>query len=342
MTEEKYISLIHKELIGDLNSLEQSELTKWLDLDNANQKTYDEYKSIWKLTESVDADFEVDVDQGFNRLQKKIKSEQVVNETRAVKVVPMRRRLLQIAAALTLLLGAGFLFNLYNSTTVDTNWITVSTDATEKKSVTLADGTIVSINQNSTFKYPETFTSKTRSVQLSGEAFFDVARDESAPFIIDTDKTQVTVLGTSFNVREYKEELLTEVMVKTGKVKFSPKSNNEAVQLTAFKKGVYFHKENKLKASKLDHMNDIAWHSGDIKFANTALSDVVQVLSRQLNCDIQIENKRLFACKYTGNFSSLNSVDIANAIAISFNASNPTFNTTSNQYTISGGSCANQ
>ena len=340
MTEEKYLSLIHKKLSGNINSTELTELINWLSADKVNQQILDDYESIWKLTESVDDDFDVDIDQGFNKLQQRIKSEQV--NKKPAKLIPMRRRVLQLAAALALLLGAGFLFNLYNTTTVETNWVSVTTSNGEKKSITLTDGTIVSINQNSSFRYPENFTSKTRSVELSGEAFFDVARDESKPFIIDTEKTQVTVLGTSFNVREYKEELITEVMVKTGKVKFSPKNNNEAVQLTAFKKGVYFHTDRKLKAVTLDHLNDVAWHSKEVKFKRTPLKEVIQILNRQLNCNILIENQQLLSCKYNGNFSNLKLDQIANAISISFGASTPTYNNTTKQYSIKGGDCVNQ
>ncbi len=345
MTEEKYLSLIHKKLSGALNAAEQIELTEWLGTNEANQKTLDDYQAIWKLTESVDTDFDIDIDQGFNKLQKRIKVEKISSKTTATdnaKVIPMRRKLMQLAAALTLLLGAGFLFNLYNSNTAETNWISVTTSENEKKSVTLSDGTIVSINQNSTFKYPASFDSKTRSVQLKGEAFFDVTKDASKQFIIETNKTLVSVLGTSFNVREYEEELLTEVMVKTGKVKLSPKNNKEAVLLTEFKKGVYFHSERKLKASTLDNLNDLAWQSGQVKFKSTALADVLTILSRQLDCNIQVENKQLLACKYTGNFTNLKLDQIANAIAISFGASNPTFNTTKKQYIIKGGSCLNK
>ncbi len=342
MTEEKYLSLIHKKLSGGINTSEQIELNKWLDEDKVNQKISEEYELIWKLTETVENNFDVDIDHGFNQLQKRIKSESTNTVKTTSKVVPMRRRLLQVAAALALLLSVGFLFNLYNSTDLETNWVTITTGENEKKSVTLADGTIVSINQNSKFKYPESFVAKSRSVQLVGEAFFEVARDEALPFIIDTDKTQITVLGTTFNVREYASELMTEVIVKTGKVKFSPKNNNEAVQLTAFKKGVYFHTDRKLKAATLVHLNDLAWHSGEIKFQRTSLKEVLQILKRQLNCTIEVENKQLLSCKYNGNFSNLKLDQIANAISTSFGAANPTYNTTSKQYLIVGGACVNQ
>lgn len=347
MIEEKYLALIHKQLSEGLNTSDQAELNKWLAEDKVNQQTLEEYRAIWKLTEKVDNDVDVNVDEAFTKFQNRIQSEQAINSSKTIispkpNIVPLRRRILQVAAALTLLLGAGFVFNLYNSNKVDTKWVIVTTTDNEKQTVTLNDGTIVSVNQNSTFKYPETFNGKTRNVQLVGEAFFEVKRDESKSFIINTDKTIVTVLGTSFNVREYAKEMMTEVVVKTGKVKFSNKNNKEAVQLTAFKKGVYFHEANQLKASKLSHLNDIAWHSGEVKFERNALKDVLDILNRQLGISIEVENRELLSCNYTGNFTNLKGDQIANAISISFGAANPIYDTTEKHYLISSGSCSMQ
>ena len=78
-----------------------------------------------------------------------------------------------------------------------------------------------------------------------------------------------------------------------------------------------------------------------VKFQNTKVADVLKVLSKQLDCQLQFENQQLLSCKYTGNFTNLKPDQIVEAISISFNAAKPTFNTKSKEYSIVGGTCAN-
>lgn len=344
MTEEKYISLIHKQLNGELSASEFVELESWLNESADNKQHFDSYKAIWSLTEGSDDAIEVDVDKAFAKFKGNIDTSATIKkfESPVAKVVPMRRRVLQLAAALAILLGSGFIFNLIiNSQEIASfDLVIVMTEANEKKELRLPDGTIVFINQNSTFKYPSLFTEDTRSVTLTGEAFFDVAKDASKPFIIDTEKTQVTVLGTSFNVREYLAEAVTEVMVKTGTVKFSPKDKNEAVQLTKYKKGIYFHNKKELKKTTVNHFNDMAWQSGEVKFQSMELRSVMENLERQYNTSIQFENNALLDCEFTGTFKSNMKINqIVSAISQSFGAGNPRYSEKENTYTVSGGQC---
>ena len=88
----------------------------------------------------------------------------------------------------------------------------------------LPDGTRVWINQNTAIEYPEQFANNERRVTLKGEAFFEVARDTTKPFIITSGKINTTVLGTSFNIKAY-NNIAPEVHVRTGKVKVQGTQN---------------------------------------------------------------------------------------------------------------------
>lgn len=88
----------------------------------------------------------------------------------------------------------------------------------------LPDGTRVWLNENSEIEYPKNFTGKERTITLKGEAFFEVKRDPSHPFVISSGAIKTTVLGTSFNIKAYADKQ-PEVNVRTGKVKVESLQN---------------------------------------------------------------------------------------------------------------------
>src|SRR5690606_36229691 len=87
--------------------------------------------------------------------------------------------------------------------------------------VSLPDGTKVWLNADSKLYYPRAFSGNTRTVQMEGEAYFEVAKDEQKPFIVQTNRQKVEVLGTHFNVNAYSEEPISAVSLLEGKVKVS-------------------------------------------------------------------------------------------------------------------------
>ena len=132
---------------------------------------------------------------------------------------------LKIAASLLLILSATFTYhyvinNLLNeSQAKDIVAIYKAQNPEGQRSkVKLPDGSIVNLNSQSTLIFPKEFSDTIRQVELSGEAFFDVVRDESKPFIVKTNNLETKVLGTTFNVRAFSDESEINVSLVTGKV----------------------------------------------------------------------------------------------------------------------------
>ncbi|RYF19451.1 MAG: FecR family protein, partial [Flavobacteriales bacterium] len=92
------------------------------------------------------------------------------------------------------------------------------TRASEKKIITLSDGSTVTLNNESELEYPKKFSDSTREVHLKGEAFFEISKNKLKPFIVKTGQLNVKVLGTSFNVKHYQTDKNINVVVATGKV----------------------------------------------------------------------------------------------------------------------------
>jgi ferric-dicitrate binding protein FerR (iron transport regulator) len=97
-------------------------------------------------------------------------------------------------------------------------WLQKTTLPTKKSVVTLSDGTVVTLNSATTLKYPDHFGDTCREIYLDGEAYFDVARDASHPFIIHANKMNIRVLGTSFDVKSYQNEALSEASLIRGSI----------------------------------------------------------------------------------------------------------------------------
>ena len=126
-----------------------------------------------------------------------------------------RRKILCMAACMAALLFTGHYFSeIYNPT------ITIRNYAKFGKEVYLPDGSIVFLSTGSEIRYKKSFE-KTRGAELDGEAFFDIARDSTKEFTVETDFTTTTVLGTTFLVTETPELKNTQVMLYTGKISMS-------------------------------------------------------------------------------------------------------------------------
>ncbi len=138
----------------------------------------------------------------------------------------------------------------------------------------LPDGTRVWINENSKLEYPEVFNGKQRSVTLVGEAFFEVKRDPSKPFVIHSGRIETTVLGTSFNVKAYKGKAPV-VAVRTGKVKVA--NNTTTVFLERGYAAVFMPTSERLKKQKITLLEP-EWKKTLLDINGLTLEQVFQLL----------------------------------------------------------------
>lgn len=150
-------------------------------------------------------------------------------EEEKAKVKPITRSKLfwasGIAASILLVWFVAFYVPGKNAVTETVAQNTVSTKRGSKSKIQLPDGTQVWLNADSKITYNEKFQGALREVQLTGEAFFDVVRDETRPFVIHTNAIDVKVLGTSFNVRSYEDEKNTETSLIHGSVEVTLRSD---------------------------------------------------------------------------------------------------------------------
>ncbi|WP_276379037.1 FecR family protein [Flavobacterium sp. H4147] len=171
----------------------------------------------------------------------------------------------------------------------------------------LSDGTFVHLNSGTTLKYPVKFIAgENRQVFLDGEAFFDVAKDKKHPFIVNADELNVRVLGTHFNVSNYPEDALTDVVLVEGSVGMYESSQEfDAAKNTILKPGFKgsFNKEN-AKISTKAVITDIytSWIDGGLTFRNMTFKNIITKLERRYNVTIVNKNEKLASEKFNASF----------------------------------------
>jgi ferric-dicitrate binding protein FerR (iron transport regulator) len=160
---------------------------------------------------------------------------------------------------------------------------TMSTPRGGQYRLQLPDGTVVMLNAESSISYPTAFTGRSRNVTITGEAYFEVAKDKKMPFIVSFGGQRVEVLGTHFNICAYRDQL-TKTTLLEGSVKIS--SGNKKQLLVPGQQAVYDISAQILNIKEVDTEDVIAWKNGLFLFDNTKLDQVMLELSRWYNVDL--------------------------------------------------------
>jgi transmembrane sensor len=155
---------------------------------------------------------------------------------------------------------------------------TLSTPTGGQYNIVLADGTKVYLNAVSSVKYPTQFNGNQRIVELEGEAYFEVAKDKSKPFIVKSGSQSIEVLGTHFNVHAYNNETVVKTTLLEGSVAVTYK--NQKAVLKPGQQSNAAENSNKIVIREVDTEAAIAWKNGRFKFDNADLKSVMKQLER--------------------------------------------------------------
>jgi len=188
----------------------------------------------------------------------------------------------------------------------------------------LADGTKVWLNASSAIKYPVSFASDTRKVYLTGEAYFEVTHDATKPFIVSTDKMEVEVLGTSFDVMAYPTERTVETTLVHGKVHV--KTENSSLILQPGMQAQLDKNTSILDQKQIDTELITSWRDGKYIFHYEDMEDVISKLSRWYNIEFSFINTTKKNLHFSGTLYKYN--DIEETLHILELATNVKFNNT--------------
>lgn len=305
-----HINLL-KYLDGEnISEQEKTDILRWLEENKDNKRYADLINRISREKKYFNQLKAIDLDQHLNRFR---------NNTGRNKLHKMQGRtniLLRIAAAILILIIASV--TIYFARFRDVGRIQQVSSMQENTSVLLSDGTSIVLNKNSILNYTEKLINNKREVSLKGEAFFDVARNKKAPFVVHLKSTNIKVLGTSFNIKEI-EHSEVRVYVLSGKVLFSETGNDEnRIELGAGHTGIFNAKTRAFKKENFPSENFMFWKTDVLNFENQPLDTVFKKLEKSFGKTIVVEDEEILYNKLTSRCEGQQFEEILGELSILF------------------------
>lgn len=280
-------------------------------LDGKRQQGADpEQQRLTDLLERISVGEEIDVMAEKHRYPVWNRLERHIESRRRIRYWTRR---LAIAASVLLIIGfSHILVYRLAGRSLPVEYVEMSTPYGVRSAIDLPDGSKVTLNGGSKIIYPVVFDRKERLVRLAGEAFFEVSKNAACPFIVDTDKLKVKVLGTSFNVESYPEDEQIKVTLEEGQVEVYSAVGN--VLMVPGEQMVYRPEERVIDKQQVDAFVFSAWRDNQFYFRAEPLDRIVRQLTRHFNVKVEIATESLKKICFTGEF--INSENIEDILSI--------------------------
>ncbi|MDR3695921.1 FecR family protein [Mucilaginibacter sp.] len=352
MINERFIELLTKKLSDEINESEADELKYILVNDEECRNQYNIFKTYW----AEDQEQHSDNDLMFRRIKSKIgvvDGDEPAAE-KSFKKTPWLWRGIAAALLAGVCFGAYFYSNYYQFATQPgpvAKLEVAKTSSRVKSKITLSDGTVITLNSETTLRYPPVFNGQTREVYLNGEAFFDVFKDHKHPFIVHAGKMNVKVLGTAFNIKSYANDTRTETTLIRGAIEVTMADRpsdriilkpNEKLILNKTKNTVIAKRgpDNNLitkhtdtvytnyALTNLTHLKsndttvvETSWVNNKLIFKDQAFNEIANQMERWYGVKIKFRNESVKDYRFTGVFENENVLQALDALKLieSFN-----------------------
>jgi Fe2+-dicitrate sensor, membrane component len=275
---------------GESSDEEKESIRIWLDSDEANRKMF--------IRERIRFDASVVVDENdVSGVQKKsgVKRRILYN-------------ILKVASVILLLITCSYFYSNYRINELVNTVQNIYVPPGSRTEMILAEGSTVWLNSNSRLKYPGFFRDD-RVVELNGEGYFDIAKDTEKPFIINTSKYSLQVLGTSFNIEAYDNNPVFQTALFTGKVKlFKPDTNSDTLYLDAGETATLVGDE---LVVSLTNYNLYKWKDGILVIEDKSFEEIMALFEKYFDLKINIQTENVKKLGYQGKFRVVDGVDHA-------------------------------
>lgn len=319
---EPYDELVFKFLNETITPDEQKALDGWLQQSTENDRVFRHYVSLWKSTNTNGTPID------FQTAEEWKKIERIVTPKPKVVRLSYWKNITKMAAAVALLIAASFSIYQYLK-----NDVIEIVSREERMQIVLPDGSRCELQKGGVIRYAKSFT-ENRDVTLTGQAFFDVVRDTSRPFTVTTDAAQVTVLGTSFNVKTSATGR-SEVYVVTGRVRVTSRDGEHAEVDIKPGELAIVENERAVKTST-ENENPLAWKDHRLVFKGASIQKVVSTMQRYFDVKITVQNQGLLKCHFTSTFSDPSLEEMIETLQASLHL---TVSKHDNGYALNGNGC---
>ncbi len=293
-------------LNGDADASVREQVALWLAESDANKKEFDHLRFVWEKSNTL-IDMPFDVDAAWEKMESRIDAVPQKNGRK----ISLYHYFAAAAAVLVLILLSYFVFD-----SKDSDQIIIQTAANEIITDTLPDGSIITLNENTQIVFALTFNTENRNLELNGEAYFDVQRNEQLPFKIIAGDAEVKVLGTCFNLNSKAREGVL-LNVDRGKVSFG--SLDDAAEKIIVRKG-----QNALlptgstKARKVETELDDSqfWRNKNLVFRSAKLDEVLRKIEKLYQIRIEFKQDEISEFRINARFEDESVHDILEIICI--------------------------
>ena len=301
--------IITRYLKDSLDSEEQTSLEEWLNENEDHPQQLSALKKIWKT--SIGYAGIVNQKDEREKIWKRLHPGMDNDVGYQSRKKPIYTIVIRYAAIFLLIATFVFVIGNYVDTSVEPDTeITIiqrNNPAGQKSILHLPDGSTVWLNAGSSISYASDFNNHSRTMELRGEAFFEVAKNPEIPFEVHTDGLIVTAVGTSFNVHSFGEDI-EQIALNTGKVRVE--YLDEHIQrapsfLNPGEMAIYNSNTGKLKLTEFEDQDPFAWKDGRIIFKHATFEEVITVLSRWYNVEFEVNGTLEQEWNYTSTFDNV-------------------------------------
>lgn len=268
-------------------------IAEWIDHDPTSERIFNAERKIYNTLMMMDR-----------------KDLPAVGKPKTRRIPRWTRELMRTAAILALTVGIGYRFYADLERRMDVAQTSIYVPVGQQLDITLSDGSKVTVNGSSTITYPAIFSGNQRRVQLSGEAYFAVNHDSKHPFVVETSKYDVEVLGTEFNVEAYENSGKFITSLVHGKVKVTNNDDpeesvvlmpNQKVQLAA----------GKLVVETIPEYENFQWRDGLIAFKQATFVEMMELFEKYYGVHVLYNAARLPKTTFSGKIRISEGVDHA-------------------------------
>lgn len=279
---------------GNVSAEEKEKVEDWIRQSEEHYKIARQIQLIYLASDTISIMDRVNTDNALDKVDGRIRRSQL----KMLFIWGQR-----VAAILFIPLLVAYLLQVLIPEKRDIRMLAVRTNPGMTTSLTLPDGTKVNLNSESSLVYPETFEGDFRSVQLEGEAFFDVVKNPEKRFVVTTPyNARVEVLGTSFNMEAFEGDSIVSTTLINGKVAFISRSGQ--VNMKPGEKLVYNIQTNRSIIHQTSGEAEISWKDGMIIFKKTPFDEALRMLTKRFNVDFVVSNNKYVKDFYTGSFTN--------------------------------------
>ncbi|MDP4184056.1 MAG: FecR domain-containing protein [Bacteroidota bacterium] len=289
--------LIEKYFNEALSETEKKLLLERLKNDADFKAEFFRIKDLWDSARLFNGENNCDVEESWKSFKERIDFNDELNRKRRFFI-----SLIKYAAIIIISIGIGWLSYLFlpvkKNIPISNGFTQFVVPQGQSSEIQLSDGSKVWINSGSTIKLPNDFSSENRNLQLEGEAYFRIHKDREHPFNVDASKQRITVLGTEFNVRAYKEEKTIQTTLINGKVELNIGANKFIM-----KPGQQVEYNEEEKTVNIINVNTdlyAAWKDGVLRFSNESFDNLILVVEHWYGVHIVYDHNKFKEMHFSG------------------------------------------